>query len=304
MSKLQLNSPISIRSYAKVNLTLDVGGRRPDGYHDLKSVMQTISLHDLITIKPADEPGIRVSCNMPGIPLDARNLAFKAASAWMERLGVESGLDIHIEKRIPMEAGLGGGSSNAAAVLTALNEHTGLWVDLESLSDMAMRIGSDVPYFLVGGTAFVRGRGEEVQPLSDLPTRHMLIVKPPFGMSTALAYQRFDEEQSEPRAYSARILECMDGTIYDPGMCLGNDLETPVFKLLPQLAKIKQALLASGAVSALMCGSGSAVFGLFDGEETARAAYESWTSDCIPDCPPCQVFLERTISRSEAMKFA
>ena len=309
----------SVRSYAKVNLTLDVLGKRPDGYHAIESVMQSISLHDTVTLSIGGEPRIRVTCDRPHIPTGETNLAYRAASLLFESRGVAPALDIRIEKRIPPEAGLGGGSSNAAAVLRGLNrllaekcpkskaqgsrlagaetwnsEHGTLD---PGLAAFAAKVGSDVPFFLVGGTALVRGRGEEVRPLTDIQTQWLLLVKPPFGVSSAWAYRRLDEiGGAEPRSYSKRMLECIEneGCKRLPQL-VGNDLELPVIERHPEIGKIKEALLGAGASAALMCGSGSAVFGLFAGEDEAHSA-----ADHLPRGLG-ELVVAKSISRAEAL---
>lgn len=266
-----------VRSFAKVNLTLDILGTRPDGYHDIESVMLNISLHDTISLSLRDGDGIRLSCDMPRIPSDERNLAHRAASLLFESRGIDSGLHIGIAKRIPIEAGLGGGSSNAAAVLRGLDRLLGLSMSVSEMCDLAARIGSDVPFFLVGGTAFVSGRGERVRPLPDIAPMWMVIVKPPFGVSTAWSYRRLDEMRAtggrsgatgELITASQRMVDCMrrGETVCES---LSNDLELPAIEQHPEVAEIKAELLESGAKAALMCGSGSAVFGLFETEELA-----------------------------------
>jgi 4-diphosphocytidyl-2-C-methyl-D-erythritol kinase len=286
-----------VRSYAKVNLTLDVLDRRADGYHAVESIMQSISLHDTISVRRRNGSGIRVTCDMPGIPADMRNLAHKAAHLLLANKGIEVGLDIHIGKRIPIKAGLGGGSSNAAAVLSCLNEYLGLDMSLEALIDLGAQVGSDVPFFMVGGTAFVCGRGEEVRSLPDIRTRWLVIIKPQFGVSTEWAYRRLDETRlSEPGSRSMRMLECMEEKkcTHLPQL-LGNDLEPPAFEQHPELTKIKCSLLQAGALGALMCGSGSAVFGLFDSEENALAAADRLSR------LDGRLFVERTLTRGESI---
>ena len=282
-----------VRSYAKVNLSLDVLGKRPDGYHAIESVMQTISLHDTLTLT-LGKPGIRVTCDMPGIPTGEGNLAYQAAAVFFERMEIEPALDIEIEKRIPPEAGLGGGSSNAAAVLRVLG--SAFSVQRSGLPELAAQIGSDVPFFLVGGMALVQGRGEIVEPLPDMPTRWLVIVKPPFGVSTTWAYQRLDElaaTREQPTA-SERIRNCIEkGCRELPGL-LSNDLELPTIERHPEIGNIKKALIEAGASASLMCGSGSAVFGLFEDMEAATRAQERLSH-------LGQVFVERTIGRQESM---
>jgi len=316
-----------MRSFAKVNLTLDVLGKRPDGYHDIESVMQTISLHDVVTVTVGGEPGIRVTSDMPGIPTDERNLAHKAARMFFEALGATPGVDIHIEKRIPPEAGLGGGSSNGAATISALSRLVGqdigrsrFKVQGSRLADgatlnlqpatlnFAAAVGSDVPFFLVGGTALVRGRGEEILALPDIPTQWLVIVKPPFGISTPWAYGRLDEMRAqrrhgdaatrgrgEPESASARMVECIQSGDWDhlPDL-LSNDLEVPAIERHPEIGRLKEELLRLGARGSLMCGSGSAVFGVFPSEDAARKACEALAGGEL------RAFVCRTVGRDEA----
>lgn len=277
-------------------MTLDVLGKRPDGFHSIESVMQSISLYDTLTLHVGGEPDIRVTCDMTGIPTGEANLACKAASLFFETFGISEGLDIRIEKCIPPEAGLGGGSSNAAAVLRGLNHLFNKPVDQSGLRDMAVQVGSDVPFFLVGGTAFILGRGEEVQPLSDIPTRWLVIIKPPFGVSTPWAYQRLDEVRAASSQQPVEKDDKATGQRGD-GARLHNDLEIPAMERHPEIGKIKEALLQEGAQRALMCGSGSAVFGLFESENKARSA-----ADRLADQNMGELFVMKTITRDEALK--
>lgn len=298
-----------VRSFAKVNLTLDVLGTRPDGYHAIESVMQTVGLHDTISLSVREDGEIRLSCDMPGIPTDESNLAWRAASVLLEAQGKAAGLDIRIEKRIPAQAGLGGGSSNAAAVLRGLDHLLGLSVSADEMCAIAARIGSDVPFFLVGGTAFVCGRGEEVQPLPDILPVPVVIVKPPFGVSTPWSYRRLDEmraigDQSlaagERQTASRHMVECVRrSAVCSLKSRLANDLEAPAVEQHPEIAGIKAALIESGARAGLMCGSGSAVFGLFETEAQARTAADNVVA--VSPCRPCQVFVTRSVAREEAL---
>jgi 4-diphosphocytidyl-2-C-methyl-D-erythritol kinase len=297
----------AVRSYAKVNLTLDVLGTRPDGYHGIESVMQTISLHDTVTLAWGGGPGIRITCDAPGIPTDESNLAYKAAALFCEHLGLEPRLEIDIAKRIPAEAGLAGGSSNAAAVLRGLNHLFGEPAGRQKVCDTAAQTGSDVPFFLVGGTALVRGRGEDVVPLPDIPTWWLGIIKPRFGVSTAWAYRRLDEmrgsgqtpARGEQTTASARMVRCIEEEGCERlHQLLSNDLERPALEAYPEIANIKRAFVVEGARGALMCGSGSAVFGLFEQKVEARRATESqggcqWSAD---------TYEARTITRQEALR--
>lgn len=310
------NTTAIVHSYAKVNLTLDVLGVRPDGYHAIESVMQSVSLHDTLALTLRDEPGIRIVCDMPGIPTDEKNLAHKAASILFRRLGINPGLEIRIEKRIPVEAGLGGGSSNAAAVLRAFGSKSSkfgvqsskllgsgtLNIEPGTLNSVAAEVGSDVPFFLVGGSALVTGRGEQVEALPDAPCWWVLIVKPPFGVSTPWAYKRLDEMGERPSlgageliTASERMTRCVRASDWAclPDL-LSNDLELPAIEQHPEIGVLKDGLLRAGAQGALMCGSGSAVFGLFPNEDAARYAANAFAGDGL------QVFVCPTVTRQEA----
>ena len=261
------------RALAKVNLDLRVLGTRPDGYHELRTVFQTIDLHDVLTAQEKPGPFV-LKCRTPGVPLDDRNLVWRAAAALWKALG--RGGDpcdtvVTIEKGIPLEAGLGGGSADAAAGLQVLAR---LWggAPVSLLREVAAGIGSDVPFFLSGGTALGLGRGEEIYPLVDLPPHWVVVVRPPFGVSTAEAYSWYDEDRSggvrEPRG-ELQILPVPWPT---RAAQMVNDLEAPVMRRYPEIGAIKSALREAGALAAAMSGSGSAVFGLFRTRPSAARA--------------------------------
>lgn len=254
---------LSVRAHAKVNLDLRVFGTREDGYHELRTVFQSVELHDVLTC--GTQPGpFALKSRAASIPLDQSNLVWKAASTlWkaLGRAGDPCDTLVTIEKNIPMEAGLGGGSADAAASLLAFAR---LWggAPLTLLREVAGGIGSDVPFFLSGGTALGLGRGEEIYPLVDLPVHWVVIVRPAFGVSTAEAYGWYDEDRAaglkEPRE-----LQVLPVPWPSRAAQMVNDLEPPVMRRHPEIAEIKAELRAGGAVAACMSGSGSAVFGLF-----------------------------------------
>jgi 4-diphosphocytidyl-2-C-methyl-D-erythritol kinase len=301
-------STVSVNSYAKVNLSLDILERRPDGFHDIESVMQSIDLHDMITMRIATEPGITVMCDSPGIPTGEANLAYKAASVLCQRYRIADGVQIRIRKQVPVQAGLGGGSSNASAVLLGLNSLLGLSIGQGELRDMAACIGSDVPFFIYGGTALARGRGEDILELPDIPVWWMVIVKPEFGVSTAWAYRRLDEMRlaadniGSPNigiaeTASQRMLRCLEsGNAAQLPTALANDMEPPAVEQHPEIEIIKARLVDAGAAGALMSGSGSAVFGLFAHYDEASRAVD-YLSGLYR-----QVFLSKTIGRSESIR--
>ena len=262
---------VSLPAFAKINLDLRVLGTRPDGFHDLKTVFQSLMLFDNVTVTLRRGP-LAVTCDEPDIPTDRRNLVWKAASLLHHvstgKTSAPRDLAIDVRKRIPAEAGLGGGSADAAMTLLALNALWKLDLDLGTLTRISARLGADVPYFLVGGTALGLGRGDDIYPLADMPPVHVVILRPGFGVSTADAYRWFDEEQRRP-------LKEPPPRRVPPGWpawsaTLRNDLERAVVGHHPAIARIRQSLLDAGATFAAMSGSGSAVFGLFERAEAAR----------------------------------
>ena len=261
---------VSLPSFAKINLDLRVLGTRADGYHDLRTVFQSLAIFDNVTVTIRRGP-LAVTCDEPDIPTDRRNLVWKAASLLHRtatgKTSAPRDVLIDLRKRIPSQAGLGGGSSNAAMTLLALNKLWKLDLDLSSLSRIGARLGADVPYFLHGGTSLGLGRGDDIYPLTDMPPVHVVILRPGFGVSTADAYGWFDEERRRPKEPAPRALP--------PGWpawsaTLRNDLEPAVIGHHPAIGRIKQSLLDAGATFAAMSGSGSAVFGLFERADAAR----------------------------------
>ena len=306
MTQMKFNgSTIKICSFAKVNLTLDVLSVRPDGFHDIESVIQSIGLHDLILISAGDKPGIHIECSKPGIPTDEKNLAHKAAAFVLKKCNQQPpGLDIRINKRIPVEAGLGGGSSNAAAVIRGLDRLLDLSIGSEEALEIAASIGSDVPFFMVGGTALVAGRGEIIQPQPDIAEWYMVIAKPDFGVSTAWAYKHSDEisgssapKTGEKYPFSSRMLKCIKKEEWAllPEF-LGNDLEAPTIEQHPEIAQIKEDLLQTGARASLMCGSGSAVYGLYHSLIAASKAAEEMQGR------GSDIFVTSTVAHAEVVK--
>jgi 4-diphosphocytidyl-2-C-methyl-D-erythritol kinase len=264
---------LRIRAYAKINLTLRVGPLQADGFHPLRTVFQSLALHDTLEITPRPGP-FALTCSDPGLPVGEGNLVFRAARAlWsaLGRAGEPRGVSVHLAKHIPTQAGLGGGSSDAASALSALAR---IWRPRGARTDLtavAAGLGSDVPYFFLGGTALGLSRGEELYPLEDLPAFIVVLALPPFGVATADAYRWFDENHpavtAAPRE-ARRVLAAWPGV----PLALANDLEAPVARRHPEIGAARGALEAAGARAAAMTGSGSAVFGLFSGEGPARRA--------------------------------
>lgn len=265
--------PLVVHAYAKINLDLKILGLRPDGYHEVRTVLQSLELHDTLTFTTAPGP-LAITCDQPGVPTDARNLVWKAAQLlWALRAGGDQpieGVQVHLAKRVPAEAGMGGGSSDAAATLLALSRIWGLALDLASLARIGARLGADVPFFLGGGTALGSGKGDDVSPLVEPPPTPVVVVKPPFGVATPDAYGWFDQDRAPRQARAvARTLPGWPAWAHD----LRNDLEAPVASRFPQIRRTVRDLTSLGAVHAAMTGSGSAVFGLFGDAAVAAAAH-------------------------------
>ncbi len=261
-----------VRAHAKINLALEVLGTRADGYHELETVMQTLALHDEIELHPA--PAVELAVEGSGLTTGPENLARRAADLLRRRAGYGGGVRIILRKRIPLAAGLAGGSADAAAVLRGLNRLWELNLGREELWELSSEIGSDVPFCLTGGTALCRGRGEMVFPLPPPPQAGVLLVKPGFGVSTAEVYRRFDRLAEPARPGCARVLSAIDrGDIEELAAGLGNSLEQVVITMHPEIGRIKKEVAAAGALGVLMSGSGPTVFGIFrDYDAAARAA--------------------------------
>jgi 4-diphosphocytidyl-2-C-methyl-D-erythritol kinase len=272
-------APLRLRSYAKVNLGLEVLGHRQDGYHELRTIFQTISLHDDVVLRP-HATDIVVECDHPGVPLDETNLAVRAARDLQRFARVPGGVEIRIVKRIPVAGGLGGGSSNAACVLRGLDRLWRLGLGPAGLHPLARRLGADVPFFLVGGTALGLARGDEVYPLWRQVRGEVVIVDPERPLSTAAVFKRLDGSLT-PRDETNRIFRFVSSDLAGQGTAfpiLSNDLERPALEEAPDLAArvdlIRGILVREGALMASLSGSGASYFGLFDDPGRARRAHE------------------------------
>lgn len=263
-------------AFAKVNLTLDVLGKREDGYHDLCSVMQTISLHDGITLQLNTGEEWKLLCETDGVPCDSRNLAWKAARVFFDSTGLEpDGVTIGIQKRIPSQAGLGGGSADAAAVLRMLNAWKGNPLSVKELCDLGAKVGSDVPFCVLGGTALAEGRGERLTKLPDAPELFFAVCKPDAAFSTPELFRKLDAVAIARRPDTAAMQNALQkGDRPAIGNLLCNVFEQAVAENFPDLAEIKSAMLSCDALGAQMTGSGSAIFGIFETGEAAKAACE------------------------------
>ncbi len=266
---------IKLKAMAKINLGLDVLRRRSDGYHDLRMIMQTVYLYDQIEIAEKTEPGITVATNIGYLPVNEDNLVYKAAKLLMEEFGVAQGVHIRLKKYIPVAAGLAGGSSDAAAVLVGINRMFRLGLSKEELKKRGVKIGADVPYCIMRGTALAEGIGDVLTPLPAAPDMHVVLAKPPIHVSTGFVYTNLKADQL---AYHPDIDAQTDairaGDGYAMAKLMGNVLETVTIPAYPVIEEIKEEMKRAGALGAMMSGSGPTVFGLFDDAKKARATYE------------------------------
>lgn len=260
---------VRILSPAKINLFLRITRRRADGYHNLFSLMCRVSLFDEICLRPAKAP-VRLKCSDPALPRDASNLAVRAALLFFEASGRAEGVEITLLKRIPIAAGLGGGSSNAASVLMGLNHANGSPFSRRQLQRLARRLGADVPFFICETPALASGIGDILEPCPNLPMFHIILICPPFAVSTVAVYRRLNLRLTNcpKRLTKTRFKE--EG--FDPRRHLCNDLEPVTQAMHPEIAAVKRRLLGCGALGALMTGSGGCVFGLFGTADDARNA--------------------------------
>lgn len=260
-----------LKSFAKINWTLDVLYRRDDGYHELRTIYQTVSLHDEVSLSET-AGSIEVVCDDERVPCDETNLAYRAAMRLRELAGSNRGVRIEIRKRIPVAAGLGGGSSNAAVTLLGLSKLWGVEIGEPALFGIAAGLGSDVPFFLVGGTALGIGRGEEVYPMQQCSWEHILLVNPGFSVSTADAYAGLSRLTRQKGANIIPFTFFAAKGIRELPHEVRNDLEEAILPVHPEIAEVKRSLLEAGARHALMSGSGATVFGVFDNSETLERA--------------------------------
>lgn len=265
-----------LKALAKINLGLDVIGRRENGYHDVRMVMQTIYLYDDVTIRKTENPGIVVKTNLSFLPVNDDNIAYKAARMLIDEFGIESGVEITLEKHIPVAAGLAGGSSNAAAVLVGMNRIFDLKLSQKELMERGVKLGADVPYCVMRGTVLAEGIGEILSPLPPMPKCYILIAKPGINVSTKVVYEKLDSKPIENHPDIDAIIEGLEeNDIYKVAASLGNVLEAVTIEDYPVIEEIKDAMKKAGALNAMMSGSGPTVFGIFDDKKVAKAAKET-----------------------------
>ncbi len=266
---------LKLKAMAKINLGLDVVRKREDGYHDLRMVMQSVYLYDRIRLVQSGRPEISVRTNLSYLPAGPENLVYKAAKLLMDECGIRSGVAIDLEKYIPVAAGLAGGSSDAAAVLVGMNRMFRLGFSLEELQQRGVKLGADIPYCLMRGTALAEGIGERLTPLPPAPECTVLLAKPKVHVSTKFVYGhlRANELEAHPDI-DGQVQAIRDGDFDGMAGRMGNVLETVTIPAFPVIQKIKDAMLEYGAVNAMMSGSGPTVFGLFNDRKQAKAAYD------------------------------
>ena len=270
---------IKVKARAKINLSLDVKARRPDGYHDICTVMQTIALHDLVTIEKAGR-GLEVTCNNPKVPSGNGNIAYKAAQLMIKKYGIDSGIKINIDKRIPVAAGLAGGSSDAAAVLKGINTLFSLGLEQHELLNVGKFIGADVPYCIKGGTVLAEGIGDIMTELAPLPELSIVLVTPKIHVSTVWVYKNLDLDLIQSRPDTSAVINAVKkGDINRLAENMINVLETVTIPRYRIINEIKTRMINMGAVGSIMSGSGPSVFGIFSDAQKAKNAFSEMKDD-------------------------
>lgn len=272
-----MQNTLQLRAYAKINLGLDVIGVREDGYHEVKMIMQMIKLYDKLTFRLLDEDVIRVHTNLNFLPVDQNNLVYKAVKLLKDTYHIEKGIDIDLFKCIPVAAGMAGGSSDCAAALVGASRLFGLNLEKKKLMELGVKLGADVPYCILRGTAISEGIGEILTPLPPIPDCYILVAKPPVSVSTKYVYEHLDAKEDVVHPDIDGMIQAIkDGSLEGITGRFGNVLESVTIPDYPVIADIKNVMLESGAMNALMSGSGPTVFGFFKDEAVAQK-----TAECI-----------------------
>ena len=262
------------KAYAKVNIALDVIGKREDGYHLLRMIMQAIDLYDEIIVEKIDK-GIKINCNKPYVPTDERNLAYKAAKLFIDKFNINSGVSITIKKNIPVSAGLAGGSTDCAAVLKLMNDIFNTNLTDQELMDLGVKLGADVPYCIVGGTALCEGIGEKISKIKPFKDKILVLVKPPFGVSTKAVYQDFDLSKVVFHPNVEGLIKNIEKDNLDyVAKNMKNLLENVTLLKYKEIISIKQAMIENGSIGSMMSGSGPTVFAFFDDMVKAQKCYD------------------------------
>lgn len=262
-----------LQAFAKINLGLDVLGKREDRYHEVRMIMQTIRMYDQLDMRKSVEPGIHLTTNKKYIPVDENNLVWRAAKLMMDTCGIIEGVSIHLHKVIPVAAGMAGGSSDAAAALVGMNRMFHCGLSKEKLMELGVQIGADVPYCVLRGTALAEGIGEKLTVLPPMPDCWILIGKPGISVSTKYVYTTLDLNTDTVHPDIDGMKKALeDGNLYGITERMGNVLQDVTIPAYPEVERIKEQMKALGAVNAMMSGSGPTVFGIFDNEEKAQKA--------------------------------
>ena len=264
---------LELKALGKINLGLDVLGRRENGYHDVRMVMQTLYLYDNVTLQKKSAPGIEIDSNLFYLPNDEDNIAWKAAKLLIDEFDIKDGIRIHLDKHIPVAAGMAGGSSNAAAVLYGMNQMFRLGLSQKELMERGVKLGADVPYCIMRGTVLAEGIGEKLTPLPPMPKCQILIAKPPISVSTKMVYEKLDAlEITEHPDIDGILNGLARKNIHKVADCMGYVLEQVTIPVYPVIEQIKNVMKEGGAMNAMMSGSGPTVFGLFEDRQSARRA--------------------------------
>lgn len=271
-----MKNTVTLKALAKINLVLDVLGRRDNGYHDVRMVMQTIYLYDDVIIEKTEEPGIALTTNLHFLPVDENNIAYKAAKMLIDEFQIQEGVRIVLNKHIPVAAGLAGGSSNAAAVLVGMNNLFRLGLSQKDLMERGVSLGADVPYCVMRGTVLAEGIGEILTPLPPLPKCYVLIAKPGISVSTKMVYEKLDSKEIEEHPDIDALLEGLQAQdLGKIASSMGNVLEKVTIEAYPVIEEIKNVMKEAGAMNAMMSGSGPTVFGLFEDKKKAKEAWRT-----------------------------
>ena len=266
---------LELKALGKINLGLDVLGRRENGYHDVRMVMQTLYLYDNVTMEKSKEPGIEIESNLFFLPKDENNIAWKAAKLLIDEFDIKEGVKIKLDKHIPVAAGMAGGSSNAAAVLFGMNRLFNLGLSQQQLMDRGVTLGADVPYCIMRGTVLAEGIGEILSPLPPMPKCYILIAKPSVSVSTKLVYEKLDSKEITDHPDIDGIIDGLKAQdLHKIAESMGNVLEAVTVEEYPEIARIKECIKENGALGAMMSGSGPTVFGIFESRRMAKIAYE------------------------------
>ncbi len=267
---------IQLKALGKINLGLDVLRRREDGYHEVKMIMQTVSLCDELELKKSRKEGIQVQTNLYYLPTNENNLVYKAAQLLMEEFDIRGGMSIQLRKKIPVSAGMAGGSSDAAAVLWGMNQMYGLGLSRKDLMERGVKLGADVPYCILRGTALAEGIGERLTTLPSMPKCYLLIARPGINVSTKYVYENLhaNDLKAEQHPDVDAVIEALkEKDLAALSSRMGNVLETVTVSAYPVIDQIKKCMMNAGALGAMMSGSGPTVFGIFDSQAKARRAY-------------------------------